>query len=170
METRTVTTAPALPSPFVAGLLTPWARPWLAMGTACVLAGGFVAAGTAAAPTENGAWAAAYLVLVAGVAQICLTLGTAVYTGATYTETSWQARAQHGVLAAWNVGNACVIVGTLVDVVALVDVGGGVLALTLAAAAYGTRGATPSAALWAYRIVVAVLLVSIPAGLILARV
>lgn len=46
------------------------ALPFLAIGTACVIAGGFVAAVTAHAPAEHASWAAAYLVLVAGVAQM----------------------------------------------------------------------------------------------------
>lgn len=50
------------------------ALPFAIVGTACVIAGGLVAAATAPAPSEHGSWAAAYLVLVAGMAQVALAM------------------------------------------------------------------------------------------------
>jgi hypothetical protein len=42
------------------------ALPFVALGAVCVVAGGLVSAASAFAPSEHAAWAAAYLVLLAG--------------------------------------------------------------------------------------------------------
>ncbi|MGH3423484.1 MAG: hypothetical protein ACRDO8_02070, partial [Nocardioidaceae bacterium] len=73
--------------------------------------------------------------------------------------------------ALWNAGNAAVVAGTLVDAVRLVDVGGGLLVLALALIVGAVRGGSPRGRrqLYAFRLLVVVLLVSIPVGLLLAR-
>lgn len=140
-------------------------------GAICVVAGGLVAAVTAPAPTEHGTWAAAYLVLVGGVAQVGLGLGQAMFT----TRISKLIVAVQA--AGWNLGSAAVLVGTLLGVTTLVDLGGALLVATLALLARGVRpaGVSPvaGAARWClqgYRLLVLVLLLSIPIGLVLARV
>ncbi len=149
--------------------------PYLALGTACVVAGGLVSAATAGAPTEHSAWAVAYLVLVAGVAQIGLGLGQLLSSRRTDATSTAE-------LVLWNAGNALVLAGVLVPVGVLVDVGGALLVVALVLALYGVRSARSSGAersvlagrsrqwlLVAFRLLVAVLALSIPAGLILAR-
>ena len=48
---------------------------FVALGGMCVIAGGCVAAASSVTPSETASWAAAYLVLVGGVAQVFLGLG-----------------------------------------------------------------------------------------------
>lgn len=145
--------------------------PFTIIGVVCIIAGGLVAAVTAPAPTEPWTWAAAYLVLVAGVAQVGLGLGQAMFTSPT------PPRIVAAQAAGWNLGNAAVIGGTLLGNLALVDVGGVLLVVTLGLLA---RGLTPAGVrpvdgarrwcLYGYRVLVLILLVSIPVGLVLARV
>lgn len=144
--------------------------PFVRTGVLCVIAGGLVAAVTAPAPTEHGTWVAAYLVLVGGVAQVGLALGQAMFT----TRTSTRVIAVQAV--GWNVGNAAVIVGTLLGVTALVDLGGAFLVTALVLLGRGVSPArarpADSGAKWSlhgYRLLVLILLVSIPIGLVLAR-
>jgi hypothetical protein len=136
--------------------------PYLAVGAGCVIAGGLVAAATAHAPSQQASWAAAYLVLVAGVAQIGLAAGRILLSvgrpspGRTHAE-----------LIAWNLGNAAVIAGTLTDRPLVVDLGGALLVGSLGLATLGVRGGHR----WLrrlYRALVVILLVSIPVGLLLA--
>jgi hypothetical protein len=143
------------------------AAPFLGLGGACVVGGGLVSAVSAGAPSQHGAWAVAYLVLVAGVAQVGLGMGKLLTTR----------RAGAGAiaeLACWNAGNACVLSGVLLPVTPLVDLGGALLVVALVLAVRGVRGAQPLGParplLHAFRLLVVVLLVSIPIGLVLARV
>ncbi len=53
----------------------------LSPGVLSVAVGGLLAAVTAPAPTELGTWAVAYLVLVAGLAQVGLGMGQGLCTG-----------------------------------------------------------------------------------------
>lgn len=160
------------------------ALPFAVLGVACVIAGGLVAAATAPNPSEHGSWAAAYLVLVAGVAQVGLGVGQAALAVRVPSAASRTAE-----FAAWNCGNALVIAGTLAGVTALVDLGGALLVAALALLVRGVRGARPTRVaadapteraaggsnqphrwpLFAFRALVLVLLVSIPIGLVLAR-
>ena len=141
------------------------AAPFLGIGGACVIAGGFTAAVTAHAPTENATWVAAYLVLVAGVAQIGLGAGQA-----------WLAdqrpspRLLAGELITWNLGNGAVIAGTVSGVTLVLDVGGALLVIALALLLAAVRG--PRWTGWPlvlYRALVVLVLVSIPVGLVLAE-
>ncbi|MEP6796575.1 MAG: hypothetical protein ABI890_00445, partial [Lapillicoccus sp.] len=140
------------------------------MGTACVVAGGLVAAVTATAPSEHRSWLAAYLVLVAGVAQVALALGQAVLAPHPPS-----ARTLAVEMAAWNLGNVAVMAGTLAGLTMLVDVGGALLVLSLAmlgAAVRGTGRPVGRAHHWsvlAFQILVVSLLASIAVGLWLAR-
>lgn len=141
------------------------AWPFTVVGTACVIAGGLVAAVTSIAPTEQLAWIAAYLVLVAGVAQVGLGLGQELLPPRPPAR-----RLSVAELALWNVGNAAVMYGTLAGAVAVVDVGGALLVLTLALVGYASRGAARTWLLHGFRTLIAILLVSIPVGLVLARI
>ena len=138
-------------------------------GAVCVVAGGLVAAIGATRPSEHASWAAAYLVLVAGVAQIGLAAGWAVLF--------WQASSRRAwlQLSGWNTGNALVIAGTLAGLTALVDLGGVLLLTALLLGMPGLRpppGGGSAGRRWllrGYRALVLVLLVSVPVGLLLAR-
>lgn len=143
--------------------------PFLVVGTACVIAGGLVSAATAPNPSEHGSWAAAYLVLVAGVAQIGLGAGQAMFGGRTSQRTVL------AEIAGWNLGNAAVLAGTLADVGVVVDLGGAallvVLVLLLRGALTGSGGSAGRPWLFrGYCALLALLIVSIPVGLVLERI
>lgn len=145
----------------------PAAPPFVALGTACVIAGGLVAAGVAMAPSELGSWAAAYLVLVGGVAQVALGVGQALLAPQPPGR-----RAVTAEVAGWNAGNGAVLAGTLLGATWLADVGGALLVATMALALAAVRGAArcPSWPLHLYRALLALVLVSIPVGLVIAAV
>jgi hypothetical protein len=142
------------------------AAPFLGLGGACAVGGGLVSAVSAGAPSQHSAWAVAYLVLVAGAAQVGLGLGKLLTTRR-------PGAAAIAELASWNAGNACVLSGVLLPLTPLVDLGGALLVVALVLAVHGVRGARPvgpaRALLHAFRLLVVVLLVSIPIGLVLAR-
>lgn len=142
------------------------AVPFATLGTLCVVAGGMVAAVTARAPTEAGTWAVAYLVLVAGVAQVGLGVGQALLAAE-----APPSRLVAAELTLWNCANAGVLAGTLLGVEPLIDAGGGLLMLALALFAHRVRSGKdrPRWPLFAYRLLVITLLTSIPIGLLLAR-
>lgn len=152
--------------------------PFVALGIACVIAGGSVSAAIAPAPTEHGAWASAYLVLVAGMAQI--TLGIAQ---ATLIPQFASRRVVVAQLVGWNAGNAAVLTGTLLDVGALVDLGGALLVGVLVGLALRSRTATCTGApngiprdrkgvrlLYVFRALLVLLVVSVPIGLVLQHI
>lgn len=147
------------------------AAPATLVGVFCVVAGGLVAAFTAPNPTEQGTWAAAYLVLVAGVSQVGLAVGQSLLAAGGLP--AWTSRAE---LVTWNGGNAAVLTGTLVGTTWLVDIGGALLVVTLALAVFAVRGhpvpdegRRQALAGRAFQFLVLVLLPSIPIGLWLAR-
>lgn len=96
---------------------------WLMIiGGVFVLLGGAVAAVTSPLGIEKGSWLAAYLVLVGGVP---------VYLVGQFIA-HWSAgRGGWALLIGWNLGNAAVIVGSLLSLPLLVDVGGIVLLIPL---------------------------------------
>lgn len=146
--------------------------PFVLPGIGCVVAGGLVAAATAPAPSTPATWAAAYLVLVAGVAQVALGLGQAALAPRVPSRT--RVVTQAGV---WNAGNVAVLAGTLTGVTPVVDLGGALLVVGLALLAAGVRGTSARSgarwqrwALYGFRVLLLILLVSIPTGLVLARI
>ena len=140
-------------------------------GACCVVLGGLVAAVTGPLDLEHGSWLAAYLVLVCGVAQYAM--GRVRIWRRPETPTSpARAWAQFG---GWNLGNAAVIAGTLVDTSLLVDAGSVLLVVALLIALRATwPGAVRLAeaaplVIWAYRILLIILVVSIPIGILLSH-
>lgn len=152
------------PSPGT-GTGTRLGRALFASGAVCVVLGGLVAAVTGPLGLAKGSWAAAYLVLVCGTASCAI--------GAAQTRLTVRpirpalARSQ---AAAWALGNAAVIAGTLTGLPLVVDAGAALLVAALGAALGLTRGAARALPLWAYRAALIVLLVSVPIGMVLAHV
>lgn len=136
----------------------------VAVGVASVVAGGLVAAVTSPLALAHGSWLAAYLVLVGGVGQVAMGSARLLAAGPAVRSLGW------AQLAAWNIGNALVMVGTLVTLPALVDVGGLACVMALGIALLHARSLRRSLLAWAYRAVLVVLLVSVPVGLVLAHV
>lgn len=97
------------------------------VGLCAIVMGGLVAAATGPTGLPGGSWVAAYLVLVAGVAQVGLGAGQALLARVAPSERrrAWQ-------LALYNVGNIAVLGGTLIESVTVVAVGGLLLLLALA--------------------------------------
>jgi hypothetical protein len=139
--------------------------PALVIALGSTIAGGLVAAATARVASEKTSWAAAYLVLVGGVATLGLALGRGFLSPARASGRSLGVE-----LLSWVAGNALVFVGTLVDLTWLVDVGGALLVAALALIVVGVRrGPGPGWVRGAFTGLVVLLLVSIPVGLVLAR-
>jgi hypothetical protein len=132
-----------------------------------------VSAAIAPSPTEHGAWAVAYLVLICGVAQAALGAGQASLAANVVSQ-----RLRYAELVGWNLGNAAVIAGTLSNTNVVVFIGGAILVVVLALFVYGVRGsagdghgaARPAWVINGFRVLVVVLLVSIPIGMVLAAV
>lgn len=148
----------------------PRARVWPAssafvvFGIASVIAGGLISALFASNPDEQAAWLVAYLVLVVGVAQVGLGAGQA-----------WLANREprRSMVAvefiAYNLGNAGVIVGTLVQQPFIVDIGGVALVVALVLLLWNVRGRGAGGWLrYLYWLLIAILAVSIPVGLVLS--
>lgn len=144
--------------------------PALAVALGSTIAGGLVAAVGAHAPSEHASWASAYLVLVGGVATLGLALGRGLLSPDRSPDRA-TARRLALELGTWSVGNALVIGGTLGAVTWLVDLGGALLVVALALVVLGVRGGRGLGRVRAlFAGLVALLLVSIPVGLVLARV
>jgi hypothetical protein len=137
------------------------------IGGAAIVAGGLVAAMTQSFGWPKGSWASAYLVLVAGAAQVAYGL----------LQPSLARRCPSTRMVVWqvvvfNTGNGLVLAGSLVNTPAIVDAGGALLAAALVLFLVAVRHRTLAhpAAVWTYRGLTALLLVSIPVGLTLAAV
>lgn len=132
----------------------------------CIVAGGFVAAATGPLELDHGSWLAAYLVLVGGVTTAAI--GVAQHHLPPAPPDPSRVRLQLTCLC---VGNAAVIAGTLLTAPLLVDAGGIILGFGLAVAFVLVRGAHDHHRLaTGYRCLLAVVLIGIPVGLILAHV
>jgi len=140
-------------------------RPFAAVAGLAIVGGGIVAAVTRPTGFGNGSWLAAYLVLVVGVAQALLGGGQAVMA-----ERPPAASTVRAELVTWNLGAAAVVVGTLVTAPVLTTLGGVATAVALVLFLLGVRrvGASPAWLPFVYRALVAVVLVSVPIGLVLA--
>lgn len=141
------------------------AAPFVVIGLALVIVGGLVSAAAAPTASYHSSWAVAYIVLVAGVAQGLLGLGQAMLTGGTAPVAVRRAQ-----LWCWNLGNAAVVAGTLADVPVLLYLGCVLLVVTLVLVLRATAQVPSGGVLWTVRIIVVVLLVSIPTGIVLQAV
>jgi hypothetical protein len=141
------------------------ARPFVVVGSVSIVAGGVIAAVARPSGFEMGSWLAAYLVLVGGVAQIALGGGQAWLAGA--RPRPGEIRAE---VVAWNVGVVATIVGSLVALPVLTTLGGIATAVALVLFLAGVRvvGPAPAVARACYRGIAAIVLLSIPVGLVLA--
>lgn len=140
-------------------------RPGLAMavlGVSSVIGGGLVAAVTAPLQLAHGSWLAAYLVLVSGVGQCAMGAARLVASAIGDGARGWLQ------LAAWNLGNALVVAGTLVASSMVVDAGGLLCAVALVLALAHSRRRRAHWAVWLYQVGLLLLLVSIPMGLVLS--
>lgn len=135
------------------------------VGSASVVLGGLISAVAGPFELAHGSWLAAYLVLVAGVAQVAMGLAQEYLGGRRVAESAAWVQ-----VACWNLGNAGVVAGTLVARPGLVVVGGLVLLPALAIALLATRNTSRRLLGWAFRVVVVVLAVSIPIGVGLSAV
>lgn len=147
-----------------------WVRnaPFLITGAAGMVAGGFVAAVAGAVTWGHGAWTAAFVVLVVGVAQVVL--GAAQAALAPKLLAPGLIAVQY---ALWNLGCAGVIAGTQIDTPIVVAVGSvlflGALAISESAVRFHSDlDGTPRTLLTIYRVLLAILLVSVFIGIILS--
>lgn len=141
------------------------AVPFAVVAGLAILAGGLLAAAVAHAPTQPAVWTTAYLVLVAGMAQ----LGCGA--GRVYLAKHPPAAGRIGLeCVAFNLGNAGVIAGTLVECFPIVAVGGLLLTAALALWLRGVRGTGNRALLHAYRLLLAVVFVGAATGVTLSAV
>ncbi|MBK5248789.1 MAG: hypothetical protein JJE50_05055 [Actinomycetales bacterium] len=140
-------------------------RIFVVVGSGCIVAGGLVSAVTGPFGFTDGSWTAAYLVLVAGVAQLGLGAGQALLAAELPTRAT-----TGGQLAAWNVGNIGVLGGTLAGRPSAVIAGGLALVVALVLFLRGVATSRPGnrGPLVGYRLLVVLLAVSIPVGLVLS--
>lgn len=135
--------------------------PFAIAGSVSVIAGGVLASAIAAPmPTRHGVWAVAYLVLVLGVGQLTLGAGHALLPATPETP-----RGAVWAATAFNVAGLAILAGVVTGYVAVFDVGAVLLFGTLVLFLYEVRtAARPGWALNVYRLLIAVLVVSIPIG------
>ncbi|MCC9069529.1 hypothetical protein [Arthrobacter cryoconiti] len=142
------------------------ALPFVVLGSFSIIAGGVISAASAGGPNYFSAWTVAYLVLVAGFAQLVLGIGQA----------NLASRIPSTLVIAWqiitfNASSAAVLLGTLLAAPFLTYVGAALLVVALALFVWGVRGHTRHSVvlLWAFRTMVVILLVSAPIGLIISH-
>jgi hypothetical protein len=142
------------------------AIPFVIIGSLSVIVGGVLSAASAGSPTYTSSWAVAYLVLVAGVAQLVLGIGQAELASKVLPSRLVAAEA-----VALNLSTAAVLLGTLLAAPGLTYLGAALLVIGLAMFVWAVRGAGTHLPwlLWAFRIMVIVLLVSAPVGLVIAH-
>lgn len=140
------------------------ARVLLALGGLAIVLGGLVAAVTGPFGWTKGSWAAAFLVLVAGVAQYAMGWMRADVAD---DRCGWVQ------VVGWNLGGALVVLGTLVATPLLVDLGSLLLVVALALALRADLrprpAVRPRAMVVGYRLLLLVMLVSIPIGITLSH-
>ena len=135
------------------------------VGVCLIVLGGLVAAVTGPLTLELGSWLAAYLVLVCGVAQCIFAIGhTALGTAA---PPAWEAWVR---FATWNLGNLLVIVGALLRLPVIADIGAVPLMVALVLTLRSTLYAQRRLPAVVYRGVLLVLIVSVPIGLALSHI
>ena len=139
------------------------ALPFAVLGAAAIIAGGLVAAAVARRPVQHLVWMSAYLVLIVGVAQYVFGVGQA--------RLSQRAPSRPLVWTEWvvfNLGNAGVIVGTLLGRFGVVFAGTLLFAAGIALFLVGARGSWRSGWLAGYRVLLGLILASSLVGLALS--
>jgi hypothetical protein len=137
----------------------------LLIASAGIVVGGVVAACSRPLGLTRGSWLAAFLVLVAGVAQIALNVGQVWLAEVLPSPASVRAQT-----IAWNGGVAATIVGNLTALIFVTAVGGFgiVVALALFLAAVHEGSGAPRWVRLSYVTLAATVLLSTPVGIVLA--
>ncbi|TAM69405.1 MAG: hypothetical protein EPN48_08545 [Microbacteriaceae bacterium] len=141
--------------------------PFVVIGGVGIVLGGAISAATALSPSYTASWAVAYIVLVAGVAQLVLGIGQARLAG---EQPSGRVIAAEAVT--FNLANLAVLFGTMLAWTAVVWVGAALIVVALILFVWGVRGARTDnrLMLYGFRIMVAILIVTTPIGLVIAAV
>ncbi len=135
------------------------------VGVAAITAGGLFSAATARGASYHSAWFVAYLVLVVGIAQVALGAGQLALA-----ESAPSVALVVSELVLFNLGNTGVLAGTLLALPFLVDAGSVLLVVALALFVWGVRlPGRHGWALWGYRSLVVLLLVSVAIGVFFAH-
>lgn len=139
--------------------------PLLIAGGAWVVVGGLVAAVTGPTEWTRGSWVAAFLVLVAGVAQVGIGAGQAQLP-----RRAPAAAVSPAQCVMWNVGCVTVISGTLLESPLVVAAGSAPILAVLVMSIVATAGPAIShpVAAFAYRALLLVVLTSVPIGIALS--
>lgn len=140
-------------------------RPFLIIGALGVVGGGLASAATAGSPSYHASWAVAYLVLVMGAAQIALGVAQASLTRGTVP-----GRVVAGEAVCWNLGNALVLIGTLIGTPALLYAGAVLLVVALLLFAVAVRRGRHGALLAMTWVLIVILLISMPVGVVIQAV
>lgn len=142
------------------------AAPFLVIGGLGILAGGFLSAISAAAPSYLASWAVAYLVLVVGFAQLLLGIGQ---------DQLAVRRPSAGLVVAevlaFNLANAAVLVGSLASNMLLTWLGAALIVVAMGLFIWAARGSggRHQWLLYLFRTMIVILLVSAPIGIVLAH-
>lgn len=141
--------------------------PFVVIGSISIVLGGAVSAASAPSPSYTASWAVAYVVLVAGMAQLALGLGQARLAVKQPSATMIAAE-----VITLNVANIAVLVGTIMIWTILTDVGGGLFIIALALFVWAVRAAHAHNKwmLYGFRVVIAICIVTTPIGLVIASV
>ena len=142
------------------------AIPFLILGGVSVIAGGLLSAATALSPSYTASWAVAYIVLVAGVAQLVLGIGQAYLA-----PRQPSARVVAIEAIAFNLAHVAVLTGTLLTAAWIVDIGAAFIVVALALFIWSVRGTGTGNrwVLYAFRAMVVIVLVTTPIGLVIAH-
>ncbi len=155
----TLSNSPAAPEPVPNAV-----KAGVAIGFFCIVAGGLVSAVTGPLDLAKGSWAAAYLVLVAGLVQYVISMQERFLHAPARNNSSLWART-----LLWTGGNIMVLAGALLQFQALVLIGGLALIAVLVMALLHTKGAARAGLAWCTRIIYLVVILSVPVGLFLAQ-
>lgn len=141
--------------------------PFVIIGGISVVLGGALSAATALSPSYTASWAVAYIVLVAGVAQLVLGIGQARLAT---KQPSGRVIAIEAVT--FNLAHVGVVLGTVLAVTPVVFIGAALLVIALILFVWGVRGGRTDsrAMLYGFRIIVVILIVTAPVGLVIAAV
>lgn len=139
------------------------ATPFLVIATLAIVLGGGIAAAIAHAPSQKLVWMVAYLVLVAGVAQVMLGGGQALLADGL---PSGSTRFAECLL--FNAGNIGVIVGTVSSSLPLVWAGTLLFVAALLMFLLATRVASRGWLIYAYRMILLLVGVGAIIGLVMA--